>query len=525
MSQPGQSVAPNFNLYTDVPIPSKFYGYVTDDVSVSTDLRSTALGEVQGVADVPVGLYDWTNRLLTTVDTDYNGLFEVLMPSTNSYNCPVPAGPCSGMYRFVGNDPGQPQRPNLNYNPAYRTIAANFQAWPGIFTSADTAPTRATVQIEGPGSQFAAAVVCKAAVTEPQLFRVDWPYAPNPSNFNAANSETTGTIEIYGQGFGAAAGSLTLTNDAGGVTTFTGAPRVPVWSDTHIELSIPLTGTGNLAGGAYQLHVVQASASGGLTTVNGLTIHVLKSPYTTVAANRNVLTTTQNGTKNLTIPALGLLLGQGLSKADVGAHITGSGIPAGHNHCQRHRCVTCPAVGERDELEHGESHDRARLVREPIPRRRSHRAALDAASHRHQRCRAPPERSVQQLERDEPADMFTPIDPNQFYFPGPIQKAINYGWDRYLNVSPLAQALINAVVRSRRSRTAGSAAGDPAPRTVIRWSSPTRASTTTRSPARRRPIRRRASRASTPTTRRWPSTPTAPITRAPSCSTRRRSKG
>ena len=35
------------------------------------------------------------------------------------------------------------------------------------------------------------------------------------------------------------------------------------------------------------------------------------------------------------------------------------------------------------------------------------------------------------------SNMFTPTDPNQFYFPGPIQKAINYGWDRYLNVSPL----------------------------------------------------------------------------------------
>ena len=35
----GQSVAPNFLLYTDVPIPAKYYGYVTDDVSVSTDRR------------------------------------------------------------------------------------------------------------------------------------------------------------------------------------------------------------------------------------------------------------------------------------------------------------------------------------------------------------------------------------------------------------------------------------------------------------------------------------------------------
>ena len=236
----GQSVAPNFNLWTDVPIPAKFYGYVTDDVSVSTDRRSTMLGEVAGVGNVPVGLYDWTNRLLTTVDSDPNGLFEVLMPSTNSYNCPVPAGPCAGMFRFVGNDPGQPQRPNINYNPAYRTIAANFQSWPGVFTSADTAPTRTTIQIEGPGSQFSATAVCRAdPLTEPQLFRVDWPYAPNPNNFNASNNETTATINVYGVALAATKGSLTLTNDAGTVTTFTGA-SLPTWSDTQVALDVPV---------------------------------------------------------------------------------------------------------------------------------------------------------------------------------------------------------------------------------------------------------------------------------------------
>ncbi len=444
--EPGQSVAPNFSLYTDVPIPSKFWGYVTDDVSVSTDRRSTSLGEVQGVADVPVGLYDWTNRLLTTVDTDYNGLFEVLMPSTNSYNCPVPAGPCAGMYRFVGNDPGQPQRPNLNYKPIYRTIAANFQAWPGIFTSADTAPTRATIQIEGPGSQFAAAVVCKAAVTEPQLFRVDWPYAPNPSNFNTSNSESTGTIEIYGEGFGAAPGTLTLTNDAGVVTTYSGAPRVPVWSDTHIELSIPLTGTGNLGGGAYQLHVQQAAASGGLTTVDGLTIHVLKSPYTTVAANRNVTMTTQNAGTNLAIPLLALFLGQSFSQADVGAHITGSGIPANAtiakvidvSHAQLSVNALNGATASRTIIPDSFV-NRFPDVIHVGPLSTLHR--IDAAV-----SELPPNEPYNNWSETSRPSMYTPIDPTQFYFPGPIQKAVNYGWDRYLNVPSVARAVIEAAL-------------------------------------------------------------------------------
>ena len=67
-------------------------------------------------------------------------MYEALEPSTGTYNCPVPAGPCPNMYRFVGNDPGQPGDLNPDYNPRFRTIATNFQGWPGLYTVTDTAP-------------------------------------------------------------------------------------------------------------------------------------------------------------------------------------------------------------------------------------------------------------------------------------------------------------------------------------------------------------------------------------------------
>ncbi len=54
---------------------------------------------------MPVGLYDWAGRLVDTTHTDFNGLYEALEPSTDTYNCPVPAGPCPNMYRFVGQRP------------------------------------------------------------------------------------------------------------------------------------------------------------------------------------------------------------------------------------------------------------------------------------------------------------------------------------------------------------------------------------------------------------------------------------
>jgi hypothetical protein len=114
----GQTVAPNFNLFTPVPIPTHFWGLTINDLGLALDKRSANYGEAQGLPNVPVGLYDWSGRLVDTTHTDFNGMYEALEPSTSTYNCPVPAGPCPNMYRFTGNDPGAPGDPNPDYNPA-----------------------------------------------------------------------------------------------------------------------------------------------------------------------------------------------------------------------------------------------------------------------------------------------------------------------------------------------------------------------------------------------------------------------
>ena len=136
-----KSIAPTFNLFTDVPLPGRFWGLIVDDLNFSSDPKSILYGEKVGVPFAPVGIYDYTNRLMFTAESDYNGMFDVLMPSTNRINCPTPSGVCAGMYRFVGNDPGIPGRWNPNYNPQYRTIAAEFEAFPGALIPADLAPT------------------------------------------------------------------------------------------------------------------------------------------------------------------------------------------------------------------------------------------------------------------------------------------------------------------------------------------------------------------------------------------------
>ena len=116
----GKSIAPTFDFFTEVPIPGKWKGYIIDDLTVATKLEDLYLGEKAGAPNMPIGIYDFSNRLLHTISSDANGVFEVLLPSTTSINCPTPSGVCPNVYYMLGNDPGQPETPNHNYNPQFR---------------------------------------------------------------------------------------------------------------------------------------------------------------------------------------------------------------------------------------------------------------------------------------------------------------------------------------------------------------------------------------------------------------------
>ncbi|MFC0006407.1 hypothetical protein [Micromonospora siamensis] len=260
----GQASAPNFNLFTPVPLPTHFWGLVINDLGLTRDKRSSNFGEAEGLPDVPVGLYDWAGRLVDTVDTDFNGMYEAIEPSTSTYNCPLPAGPCPNMYRFVGNDPGQPGHLNANWNPRYRTIATNFQAWPGLYTVTDTAPTQvAAVAIGGDSGQLGA-VVCDPAADVPQVYAASRPILRG----NDPNRQLT----LTGSGFGTTPGRVDVT----GFADPTEAPRVTVtsWSDRRITLTLTNRDnpTDELTHGAAVLSV---TAANGQKTVDGLTLQIV----------------------------------------------------------------------------------------------------------------------------------------------------------------------------------------------------------------------------------------------------------
>lgn len=253
----GKSIAPAFNLFTDVPIPGRLWFIMIDDLNFSSNPKSITYGEKAGVPFAPVGIYDWADRLVTTVETDYNGLADILLPSSNRINCPTPSGVCANLYRFVGNDPGVPGRLNPNYNPQFRTIAAEFESIPGLLVPADVAPTQVGVSVQLPGGQTTSPVMCMLDDTTPQIFAVSRPYGSQGQAFT-----------ITGQGFGATQGT--------GAVKFDGAPVPGDWNVTWGDTSITVTpqNYSSVAAGPHQLSI---TASNGQTTVNGLTYHYLRS--------------------------------------------------------------------------------------------------------------------------------------------------------------------------------------------------------------------------------------------------------
>ncbi|MGC9468012.1 MAG: SdrD B-like domain-containing protein [Anaerolineae bacterium] len=252
----GKSIAPAFTLFTEVPIPGKWKGYIISDLTLSTDKRSLYFGEKAGLPDAAIGIYDFNNRLVTTVTSDFNGTFEVLLPSTHTVNCPSPSGVCASMYYMLGNDPGQPGQLNPNYNPQYRTIGATFEIWSGLMVPSDLAPTRMVPGVLNPSTTQQAPPDCSVDPTKPQLFAVSQPYLELRGN-------SSGIFTIQGLGFGEVQGQVTL-----GDLPLT----ILNWTDQQIDVEVP-AGT---AAGRYQLAITNAA---GASTVNGLTFHIIGQGY------------------------------------------------------------------------------------------------------------------------------------------------------------------------------------------------------------------------------------------------------
>ena len=263
----GQATAPNFNLFTDVPIPTHFWGVTLNDLGLTFDKRSVNYGEAQGLPFVPVGLYDYAGRLVDTVHTDFNGLYEALEPSTGTYNCPVPAGPCPNMYRFVGNDPGQRGAPQPRLQPA---VPHHRRDLPGL-AGAVHGDRRGT----HPGRQRGARTrtprrpTRRSATSGPSTRSCSrWTpgraqAGPGHADHDPAHHRRRATVTVTGINFGTTPGTVTLEGATG-----TAAPVVTSWTDTEIKVRV----SGSTSSAAHALRI---RTSAGTTGYNGITLQVV----------------------------------------------------------------------------------------------------------------------------------------------------------------------------------------------------------------------------------------------------------
>jgi hypothetical protein len=329
--QNGQNANADFNLMTnfrtdpngtaandtrvgDVQEPGRLVGQVFNDIYFERNPQSPWYGEPRPIGGIPVGIYarvdtvcegggtscatpnvnppfDANNwRLLTTVTTSSDGSFEALVPSTETFNCPIPQGPCPGMYLVKLNDPGSTAHPNPNFNGDLMTATWGAEAWPGLSTQLDLP----LVQVSGAACDFSVGPAGTASAT-PELLEVSRPYVL------ATNTGTARRITILGDFIGTTGTAMngtgvratltdarngqvqTLTRANGGIVSWTpGSGGTP---DT-IVIQVPALASNaaaNLAPnltfrpGPKQLTLTAADVNGGLSSVNGLTVHVLGS--------------------------------------------------------------------------------------------------------------------------------------------------------------------------------------------------------------------------------------------------------
>jgi large repetitive protein len=315
----------------DVEEPGRVVGQVFNDIYFDRNQSSHWYGEPRPIADIPIGIYarvDIANnadncgvhdgstcitsnkgasnevtydqnrwRLIKTIKTGADGTYEILLPSTETLNCPIPQGPCPGMYIAIVDDPGSKAHPNSTYNPNLLTANTPFEVWPGLTTQLDTPidPISGTACEDPAGGT----TPDPSDPARPDLLQVSRPYV------NAADAGTARRITIQSDFIGttgAATGATgvratltdarngeveTLTRANGGIVSWT--PGTGSNPDT-VVVQVPALASNaaaNLAPnatfrpGPKQLTITTANANGGVSSVNGLTLHVLGTNGTT----------------------------------------------------------------------------------------------------------------------------------------------------------------------------------------------------------------------------------------------------
>jgi large repetitive protein len=281
----GQNAAADFFLFTHTPIAGHIVGFILDDTANEFDPTSPQFGEKFAPPWLPVGIYDWTGRLIGQTYSDEWGRYNALVPSTSTQNLPQPSGTSPNMITTCMNDSTSGADPLGRHNSQYSTFCYTFQYMPGATTYLDT-PVIPVAAFAGP-DQFPldcefpdGTPVIKEVTGGPWVSAGGQPITivsegvwqvPNPDYCNPLlttcppGADTVNDTIPRDYSFGTNGTAKLVAADG---TEF---PLTNVsWSSESVTGTVP--GNVPARGAAYQLLITRNDS--GLSTIRGITVQV-----------------------------------------------------------------------------------------------------------------------------------------------------------------------------------------------------------------------------------------------------------
>jgi hypothetical protein len=290
-----QNAPANFYLFTRTPVAGHLVGMILDDLANEFSPFSPNFGEKYAPPFMPVSLRDQAGREVSRVYSDRFGTYNALVPSTFTYNVPMPSGVSPNMVQACLNSPFMPDPANPgqfkldpHFNKSYTQFCYTFQYLPGKTTYLDT-PVLPIAAFAGP-NQFP--LDCEAPTETPAIKAVtNGGFGPYLSADNQSLTITSmGEVDVLNPlydidnpgaggpktikrdyGFGSAPGSVTLEVQAPNGTVTRVTPTIVGWFDDHITVTVPSIAAlrANNAVGATLL----VTRANGKTTPRGVFVH------------------------------------------------------------------------------------------------------------------------------------------------------------------------------------------------------------------------------------------------------------
>lgn len=291
-----QNTAVDFHLFTTVPVSGHIVGMILDDLANEFDPNAPAFGEKYAPPFMPISLRDFSGREFSRVYSDIYGTYNALVPSSFTFNVPIPSGVSPNMVTACLNSPTKKDGNggytlDPHFNRQYSQFCYTFQYLPGKTTYLDT-PVLPISAFAGP-QQYA--LDCDNQDKVPGIHSVSNSSGQGPWVTTAGETITIKSMGVqdvpnplYDQeartgnkliqrdyGFGAAQGQVTLNGVSLNITS---------WSDAQIVATVDTTTTGVISAG--QLMVKRSD--NGQTSMRGVHLHIGGTAPTVVNAGGSI---------------------------------------------------------------------------------------------------------------------------------------------------------------------------------------------------------------------------------------------